>query len=474
MFDPQERSQRITFLAGLFVASLLLCGVASAAPSISLSKKSGPPTSKILVSGRGFEPNVKVDILFDTKDKAFVVTNGKGRFNDARIYAPRGARPGEHRVTALQRNNNKRAQKPFLIQTDWSQFGFDPDGNRLNPFENVLNPRTVANLQLKWKYVTGGFVDSSPVVDHGIVYIASDKVYALDARTGTKLWNDPIFSVSPAVVDGVAYVSSYNDGKLYALNAKTGTELWGYPVSVGSPPTIAAGVVYFGSGDNKVYALKASTGALLWNYSTGGVISSPPAVANGVVFVGSVDQNVYALDAKTGTKLWSYTTDGQIFLSAPAVRNGVVYVASCGIGQGGSVFALNASTGTLLWRYATGDGIQASFAVERGVIYVASADSYLYALDATTGAKLWDYLSGGFYTSSPTAANGVIYIGSAYYGSMDAIDGRIGSLLWSYTTGSDHFQYASPVVADGAMYIGSDDGTIYAFGLVAGAEAKQE
>jgi outer membrane protein assembly factor BamB len=65
---------------------------------------------------------------------------------------------------------------------------------------------------MKWRYVTGGFVFSSPVVEQGIVYLASDKVYALDARTGTMLWNDPVVSTSPAVVDGVAYVSSDNDG----------------------------------------------------------------------------------------------------------------------------------------------------------------------------------------------------------------------------------------------------------------------
>ena len=133
-------------------------------------------------------------------------------------------------------------------------------------------------------------------------------------------------------------------------------------------------------------------------------------------FVGSDDHKVYALDAKTGTELWSYTTDGEIFISAPAVRNGIAYVGSCGIGTGHTVYPLNASTGTLLWSYATGAGIQASFAIEGGLIYVASADTYLYALDATTGVKRWDYLSGGFYTSSPTAANGVIYIGSGAYG----------------------------------------------------------
>src|ERR1700674_3471614 len=98
MFNPRERSQPITFFSFLLVACLL-CGVASAAPSITLSKKSGPPTSKIFVSGGGFERNVGVDIFFDTKDKALVVTNGKGEFHDAGIYAPRSARPGEHSGT---------------------------------------------------------------------------------------------------------------------------------------------------------------------------------------------------------------------------------------------------------------------------------------------------------------------------------------------------------------------------------------
>ena len=47
-----------------------------------------------------------------------------------------------------------------------------------------------------------------------------------------------------------------------------------------------------------------------------------------------------------------------------------------------------------------------------------------------------------------------------------------GALLWSYETGTD-FQYASPVVADGLVYSGSDDGTIYAFGLPRGDSAKR-
>jgi len=133
MSDHREHSQGITFLAlSVLCVFAALCGIASAAPSIVLSKKSGPPTSKILVSGRGFEPNVGVDIFFDTRDKALVVTNGKGEFHDAKIYASRTAPPGENWVTALERNNDKGAQAPFLVQTDWSQFHFSPQRDGLN------------------------------------------------------------------------------------------------------------------------------------------------------------------------------------------------------------------------------------------------------------------------------------------------------------------------------------------------------
>jgi outer membrane protein assembly factor BamB len=265
MFDPRERSRPIASYAFLFVVCLLLCGIASAAPSIILSKKSGPPTSKILVSGWGFEPNVGVDIFFDTKDKVLVVTNGKGEFHNAGIYAPRSARPGEHSVTALERNNDQGAQEPFLVRTNWSQFHFDADGTRLNPYENVINSNTVGNLDLKWSYTTGDHVQSSPAVANGIVYIGSydHNLYALNARTGAKLWN-------------------YATGD-FAI----------------SSPAVANGVVYFGSYDHNLYALDANTGAKLWSYSTGNNVFSSPAVANGVVYVGSEDANVYALDART-------------------------------------------------------------------------------------------------------------------------------------------------------------------------------
>jgi len=75
--------------------------------------------------------------FFGTKDEALVVTNGQGEFEKVEIHALRGARPGKHWVTALERNNDKGAQNPFLVQTNWSQFHFDADGTRRNRYWRV-------------------------------------------------------------------------------------------------------------------------------------------------------------------------------------------------------------------------------------------------------------------------------------------------------------------------------------------------
>jgi serine/threonine-protein kinase len=62
-------------------------------------------------------------------------------------------------------------------------------------------------------------------------------------------------SGSPAVANGVVYVGSY-DQNVYALNAKTGSKLWSYATGnlVESSPAVANGMVFVGSDDHTVYA----------------------------------------------------------------------------------------------------------------------------------------------------------------------------------------------------------------------------
>ena len=462
---PSKFSNSCAFL---FVACLFLSGVSSAAPYITLSKKSGPPTSQILVSGRGFEPNVGVDIYFDTKDEALVVTNSKGEFKHAKAHAPRSARPGQHWVTALERNNDKGAQKPFLVQTNWSQFHFTADGTRWNQYENVLNPKNAENLGVKWTYSAKGAIGSSAAVVDGVLYIGGswfdNHLYAINANTGALLWsyaaNGSTYT-SPAAADGIVYFGS-SDDNLYALDARTGMVRWIYETGgyVGNP-TVVGGVAYVGSGDGSLYALNAHTGAKIWSYATEGSIYSA-VVADGVVYFGSDDDNVYALQASNGALLWKYKTGS--YAGDVAVTTNVVYATS----QDGNTYALLVVDGEKLWSYPAGSGTAPAFAYD--AVYVSSGRN-IYALNARTGAELWSFVTGNPVVGSPAVANGVVYATSTD-ANVYALDAHTGVELWNYTTGD--VVPSSPTVVNGVLYVGSYDAHVYAFSLSGGGRANQD
>jgi len=449
----------------LLAAGLLLSDIASAAPSITLSKKTGPPTSPILVSGRGFESNVGVDIYFGTKDEALVVTNDKGEFHNAGAHAPRSAYPGQHWVTALERNNDKGAQKPFVVQTNWSQFRFSDNLTGLNPFENVLNRHTANRLDLKWTFFTRYEV-TAPAVFDGAVYFGSGdgNVYAVKAASGTELWsfntNGSTVYSDLAVAKGIVYVGS-EDGNLYALKASDGKELWRFNTFdyVGTP-TVADDVVYVGSETGKLYALNARTGTELWSFYTGSWWVSGVALVNGMIYFGANNGNVYALNAKDGTMLWSYATNN--YATGPAVADGVVYAPS----WDDTLYALDSATGTLLWKYTTSGGLTCSPAVADGVVYLGSNGGDVYALDAHTGAELWSAPAGGCYGSSPAIANGVLYASDESH--IFALEAATGKELWSYATGGSCLS-----VVNGMVFVGSAP-NLYAFSLAERGEVPAQ
>ncbi len=83
-------------------------------------------------------------------------------------------------------------------------------------------------------------------------------------------------------------------------------------------------------------------------------------------------------------------------------------------------------------------------------------------MDASTGAFIWSYTTGSTVQSSPAVADGIVYVGSDD-DRVYALSASSGALVWSYTTGS--YVKSSPAVAGSTVYVGSDDGKVYAFGL---------
>ena len=81
-------------------------------------------------------------------------------------------------------------------------------------------------------------------------------------------------------------------------------------------------------------------------------------------------------------------------------------------------------------------------------------------LDAPTGAELWSFTTGGVIQSSPAVADGVLYIGSED-NHVYALNATTGLPLWSFTAG--FVVDFPPAVVNGVLYIGSLDGNVYAF-----------
>jgi serine/threonine-protein kinase len=80
-------------------------------------------------------------------------------------------------------------------------------------------------------------------------------------------------------------------------------------------------------------------------------------------------------------------------------------------------------------------------------------------------SKRWSFQAGLFIRSSPVVANGLIYVGSDDH-SLYALDTSTGHKRWSFQTGD--IIKSSPAVANGLIYVGSSDHSLYALDAATG------
>jgi outer membrane protein assembly factor BamB len=112
---------------------------------------------------------------------------------------------------------------------------------------------------------------------------------------------------------------------------------------------------------------------------------------------------------------------------------------------------------TTIWSFRTGGPVNESPAVADGVVFVPSADGYLYALNYSTGAQIWK-APGGPY-AAPAVAAGIVYAGSED-GSLRAFRALDGTPYFSFQSGSP---VRTPVLVFGtSVFFGNDAGNITA------------
>jgi outer membrane protein assembly factor BamB len=184
------------------------------------------------------------------------------------------------------------------------------------------------------------------------------------------------------------------DNSVYALNARTGAKVWAYRTNktnanddVGAPPTISApgvngfagGVVYITGKDKVTYALDLTTGKLIWQHAlvagTAGDVSGTALVGKRI-YLGS-DTGVYALNAITGAVVW-HVLSKLAFYSSPAIGGAAGQQVLIIGNLTGHLYALNLATGAILWSQQPDTaGYWASPAVSQGTIYITGKDGQL-------------------------------------------------------------------------------------------------
>jgi outer membrane protein assembly factor BamB len=113
---------------------------------------------------------------------------------------------------------------------------------------------------------------------------------------------------SPAYANGVVYVGSY-DNNVYALNARTGAKLWNYTTGalVYSGPAVANGVVYVGGYDHNIYALGNRTTSLTASVSRIRTPANKPFSVNGTLSGanGGISGATITLQRSTNGIMWT-------------------------------------------------------------------------------------------------------------------------------------------------------------------------
>ncbi len=350
--------------------------------------------------------------------------------------------------------------------------------------ENVSGSMSIENA---WILTTNGTptsgqVYSSPAISpNGVVFIGSQQ--GLFFKFSSNSYNyfkshSPVWSAPVIDQENNAVFVGNNGGQLiYSYSPFDNA----YTVNVSTYAIISAPLVY---GENiyivdhlgNVYKMTESSMSpqkigRVGGYS-GYMWSSP--VTNGIdLFIGSDNGTFYAVNLENGDVDWSHLLGGPIYGSAALDSNGNVYVCGTKLWS----FTPN---GNLRWQPVTFDGsrgtkIYANPVISpNGIVYVGTSDGIFYAIDSKTGKILWsEDLStpmGGISSSAVIGDNGVIYVasGNILY-ALAPGDGKILSYIkLGYNVESN------PVLYDGYIYVGCDDGKLYKIKALSSTTASEE
>ena len=345
--------------------------------------------------------------------------------------------------------------------------------------DGVHQTTGVAALKgIRWKVRLGRPVRSSPVVADGLVYVGGPEgFHALDAATGKGKWAVSVrggVTSSACVAKGLVFFGGM-DGCLYAVDAGSGDVKWATPTK--APVSCAPAVVYetvFVYGRKSIEMLHAASGKPIGSYGTGLRGRAAVAIYKDCILgrYGSDNYRVRngTLFFEPGTKFIEWTSDQE---ETPCFAGGDWYAVSSG--RGGYSFPkigrASHSDKRVRWVHFVEQHlperrrayVSCALAVWNGKVFTGTDNGILYAFDADGGAKLGELKvgSGMHAPLSISAKTGILYVGTQS-GEMVAVRGKDVQEVWRTKLGGAI--QTSPWPDDGTVYVGCDDGYVYALG----------
>ena len=247
-----------------------------------------------------------------------------------------------------------------------------------------------------------------------------------------------------------------------------------------------------------IIAVDKKTGKVVWeDASPGDRILHGQWAAMTVAELGGVTQVIHpqgdgwvrAFDAKTGEKLWEFDTNPKDsvwpktrneLIGTPVVYEGLVYVGNGQDpehGEGPGHFSAidptkrgDITTTGRVWHFDKIRCTISTAAIKDGIVYIADFSGFLHALDAKTGASYWTHDMLAAVWGSPVVVDGKVYLGDEDGDVVVLAHGKEKKVLAENTLGSS--VYASVVPANGALLL-MNRNQLWSLGETSPASAAQ-
>ena len=416
---------------------------------------------------------------------------------DRSNWLPAGAEAprAERRIVRTLGTAKSLLPRPAASVGSWPSFR-GPEATGVADGQNLpdtWNPSTRTNI--RWRTPIAGLAHSSPIVWGDFVFVTS----AVSGK-GNATFKPGLYGDGDASDD-----RSTHRWLLSAVDKRSGQIRWERTAAEGEPlnqrhikstyasasPATDGRVVVAWFGSQGVYAYDLA-GALRWKVDLGRVDvgaydiptyewgpASSPIIWNGLVIIQcdtQADSFLLALDAETGETVWKTDRDELPSWGTPTV---VTTPAGPELVTNASNFVrgYDPTTGRELWRIGGSSKITAPTPIFAGGLHVVASgrapERPIFAVrpgargdltlpkgqtDSTQVA--WSKTGRGSYMPTPLFYRGLLYV-LANNGVFDAYDALTGRDVYSQRlplVGSGFS--ASPVAADGKIYLSNEDGEI--------------